>query len=203
MRSTERVPEGAVKTYEDLGDPQFKGRLCLRTSSNEYNQSFVADRIVKHGEADTEKLVRSWIDNDAQILGSDVDVLDAIAAGRCDVGLTNHYYLARELKDKPDFPVTPAWADQDGAGAHTNLSGVGLVKGSEHRAAAIRLMEFLTDREAQETIVSGGEFAANPDVPPAAHIREWADVKLDLIDVEEAGRSLPAAVALMQRAGWK
>lgn len=203
MRSTERVPDGAVKTYEDLGDPQFKGRLCLRTSNNEYNQSFVADRIVKHGEASTEKLLRSWMANDPQILGSDVDVLDAIAAGRCDVGLTNHYYLARKLKENRDFPVTPAWPDQDGAGAHTNLSGVGLVKGTEHRAAAIRLMEFLTDRKAQETIAANGEFASNPAVPPAGYIRDWAGIKTDLIDVEQAGRSLPAAVALMQRVGWK
>jgi iron(III) transport system substrate-binding protein len=203
MRSTERVPEDAVTSYEDLGDARFKGRLCLRTSNNEYNQSLVADRIVKHGEADTERMLRSWMDNDPQIVGSDVDVLDAIAAGRCDVGLTNHYYLARKLKDDPDFPVTPAWPDQDGAGAHTNLSGVGLVKGAEHRAAAIRLMEFLTDRRAQETIVANGEFAANPDVPPAGHIRDWAGVKTDLIDVEKAGRALPQAVELMQRVGWK
>ena len=203
MRSTERVPEDAVTSYADLGDPQFRGRVCLRTSNNEYNQSFVADQIVKHGEADTEELLRSWIDNDAQILGSDVDVLDAIAAGRCDVGLTNHYYLARELAEKPDFPVTPAWADQDGDGAHTNVSGVGLVKGAEHRASAIRLMEFLTDRQAQERIVANGEFAANPDVAPAEHISDWADVKTDPIDVEQAGRSLPAAVALMQSVGWE
>jgi iron(III) transport system substrate-binding protein len=203
MRSTERVPAGAVKSYEDLGDPKYKGRLCLRTSNNEYNQSFVADRIVKKGRADTERLLRSWMANDPQILGSDVDVLDAIAAGRCDVGLTNHYYLARSLADKPDFPVAPAWPDQDGAGAHTNLSGVGLVKGAEHRANAIRLMEFLTDREAQETIVANGEFAANPAVPPAAHIRDWADVKTDLIDVDRAGAALGQAVALMQEVGWK
>jgi iron(III) transport system substrate-binding protein len=203
MRSTERVPADAVTSYEDLGDPRFKGRLCLRTSNNEYNQSFVADRIVKHGEAATEKLLRSWMANDPRILGSDVDVLDAIAAGRCDVGLTNHYYLARELKDKPDFPVAPAWPDQDGAGAHTNLSGVGLVKGAAHREAAIRLMGFLTGRKAQETIAANGEFAANPDVPPAPYIRDWAGVKTDLIDVERAGRTLDDAVALMQRVGWK
>jgi iron(III) transport system substrate-binding protein len=192
-----------VTSYEDLGKPEFKGRLCLRTSNNEYNQSFVADRIVKKGEADTEELLRSWMANDPQILGSDVDVLDAIAGGTCDVGLTNHYYLARELKDKPDFAVAPAWPDQDGAGAHTNLSGVGLVKGAEHRDAAIRLMEFLTDRRAQETIVANGEFAANPDVPPAEHIRDWADIKTDLIDVDQAGRALPQAVELMQSVGWK
>jgi iron(III) transport system substrate-binding protein len=203
MRSTERVPADAISSYEELGDPRFEGRLCLRTSNNEYNQSFVADRIAKHGEAETEELLRAWMANRPRILGSDVDVLDAIAAGRCDVGLTNHYYLGRKLKDDPRFPVAPAWPDQDGAGAHTNLSGVGLAKGAEHRAAAVRLMEFLTAPEAQEAIVENSEFAANPDVPPPEHIRAWADVKTDPIDAERAGPNLKAAVALMQRVGWK
>src|SRR5215208_7542141 len=199
MRSTERVAEDAIKSYEDLGKPRFRGKFCLRTSNNEYNQSFVADRIAKRGAADTEKLLRSWMDNDPQILGSDVDVLEAIAAGRCDAGLTNHYYLGRILKDDPDFAVAPAWPDQDGAGAHTNLSGVGLVKNAEHRENAIRLMEFLTDRQAQETVAANGEFPANPDVPAP----RWEDVKIDLIDLEKAGPALPQAVEMMQRVGWR
>jgi iron(III) transport system substrate-binding protein len=203
MRSTERVADDAIAGYEDLGKPQFKGKLCLRTSNNEYNQSFVADRIAKHGEADTEKLLRSWMANDPQILGSDVDVLEAIGAGRCDVGLTNHYYLGRILEDKPDFPVAPAWPDQDGAGAHTNLSGVALVKGTEHKADAVALMEYLTSAPAQEEIVANSELAANPDVAPPEHIAEWADVKRDPIDVERAGKLLPSAIALMQKVGWK
>ena len=203
MRSSARVPADAVTSYEDLGDPRFRGRLCLRTSNNEYNQSFVADRIAKQGEAETEELLRAWMANQPRILGSDVDVLDAINAGRCDVGLTNHYYLGRELAENPRFAVAPAWPDQDGAGAHTNLSGVGLVKGAEHRPAAIRLMEFLTAREAQEAIVENSEFAANPEVAPARHIRDWADVETDPIDVEGAGPALAKAVALMQRVGWK
>jgi iron(III) transport system substrate-binding protein len=203
MRSTERVPADAVRDYADLGDRRFRGRLCLRTSNNEYNESLVADRIAKHGAADTERLLRSWMANEPQILGSDVDVLEAIETGRCDVGLTNHYYLARILKEQPDFPVAPAWPDQDGAGAHANLSGVGLVKGAEHRANAIRLMEHLTAPEAQREIVANGEFAANPGVPPAEYIRDWQDVKLDPIDVERAGELLPEAVALMDKVGWR
>src|SRR5215218_6560260 len=203
MRSTERVPEDAIESYEDLGKRRFRGRLCLRTSNNEYNQSFVADRIAKRGAADTEKLLRSWTANEPRILGSDVDVLEAIAAGRCDAGLTNHYYLGRILKDDPDFPVAPAWPDQDGAGAHTNLSGVGLVKGSEHRADAVSLMEHLTSPEAQKEIVANSELAANASVPPPEHIRDWADVKRDPIDVERAGALLPDAIALMQKVGWK
>src|SRR5215208_2591952 len=174
MRSTERVPAGAIKHYEDLGRPRFNGRLCLRTSNNEYNQSLVADMLAKRGRAATEKLLRGWMANRPQILGSDVDVLKAIDAGRCDAGLTNHYYLGRILKDDPSFPVAPAWPDQDGAGAHTNLSGVGLVKGAAHRADAIALMEHLTGTASQKLLVQGSEFAVNPDVGPPPHLKAWA-----------------------------
>jgi iron(III) transport system substrate-binding protein len=197
------VPEDAVRSYEDLGDARWKGKLCLRTSNNEYNQSLVADMLAKRGERKTRALLESWLDNDPQILGSDVDVLEAIAAGRCEVGLTNHYYLARKLAEDPDFPVAPAWPDQDGAGAHTNLSGVGLVKGSEHRADAVALIEHLTAPDAQRGVVANGEFAANRQVPPAEHIAGWAGVELDPIDVERAGGLLPDAVALMQEVGWE
>jgi iron(III) transport system substrate-binding protein len=188
MRSTD-VPEDAVASYEDLGDPRWKGKLCLRTSNNEYNQSFVADRIAKHGEEDTRALLESWMANDPQILGSDVDVLESIAAGRCDVGLTNHYYLGRILAE-------------DGAGAHTNLSGVGLVEGSEHRDDAVALMEHLTAPASQELIVENSEFAVNPEVGPAEHLADWAGVTKDPIDVARAGALLPDAVALMQEVGW-
>jgi iron(III) transport system substrate-binding protein len=202
MRSTD-VPEDAVTSYEDLGDPQWKGKLCLRTSNNEYNQSLVADLLAKRWPEETRALLESWMANDPQILGSDVDVLEAIAARRCDVGLTNHYYLARMLADDADFPVAPAWPDQDGAGAHANLSGAGLVKGTAHAADATSLLEHLTSPQGQEEIVANGELAVNPEVPPAEHIADWADVKLDPIDVAEAGALLPDAVQLMQDVGWK
>jgi iron(III) transport system substrate-binding protein len=203
MRSTERTGEGDLETYADLGDARWRGRLCLRTSGNEYNQSLVADMLAKRGAAATERLLRSWMANQPRIFGSDVQVLEAIVAGTCDVGLTNHYYLGRELAKTPDYPVAPAWAEQDGAGAHANLSGVGLVKGDRHRADAVRLMEWLTGRDAQRAIVANGELAANPSVGAAPHLRGWEDVKLDPIDVERAGANLDDAVALMQRVGWR
>ncbi len=203
MRSTERVAAQAVKSYEDLGNRRFKSRLCLRTSNNEYNQSLVADMLAKRGAQKTEKLLRSWMDNEPKILGSDVDVLEAIAAGRCDVGLTNHYYLGRILADTPKFPVAPAWPDQDGAGAHTNLSGLGLVRASRHREDAIALMEHLTAPAAQREVVENSELAVNEKVLPPSHIRHWSEVRKDPIDVARAGRLLPDAVALMQRVGWK
>jgi iron(III) transport system substrate-binding protein len=87
-----------------LGDPRFRGRVCLRTSDSVYNSSFVADQIAKEGRDATERMLREWMANDPTILGSDVDVLEAIEAGRCDVGLTNHYYLGRILEEDPTSP---------------------------------------------------------------------------------------------------
>lgn len=203
VRSTERLPAGAITTYEDLGDRRLAGRLCLRTSANEYNQSLVADMIAKRGRARTERMLRSWMANEPHVLGSDVDVLDAIASGRCDAGLTNHYYLARMLAEDPQTPIAPAWPDQDGAGAHANVSGIGLVEVSEQPADAVALMEHLTAPDAQAIIAGNGELPVDPDVPLPEHIADWADVKLDPIDVERAGPLLPEAVELMQRVGWR
>ena len=200
--STEGVAEGAVTSYADLGDPTFQGRTCLRTSTNEYNQSLVADMLAKRGRDETEALLRSWMANDPEILNSDGELLAVMAAGDCDVGLTNHYYLGRALAEDPDFPVAPGWPDQEGAGAHANVSGVGLARWSDAEEEAVALMEFLTSPEAQEQIVSQSEFAANPEVPPAEHIRHWADVRLDPIAVDEAGPLLGEAVALMLEVGW-
>src|ERR687896_2077773 len=141
MRSTERVGEDEVTTYDGLGDPRWKGRLCLRSGTSEYNVSFIADRLAMGGPEATERMLRRWMANDPDILGSDVDVLEAIADGDCDVGLTNHYYLEREKEEDPDFPVEPVWADQDGRGTHVNLSGLGVVKGSDHQEEARDLIE--------------------------------------------------------------
>lgn len=201
--STERVDPATVTSYEALGDPQFKGRTCLRTSSNEYNQSLVADFLVKRGADATRALLESWMANDPTIINSDGELLAAIAAGDCDLGLTNHYYLARALQEDPDFPVAPAWPDQDGAGAHANVSGAGVVAGSDRADDARRLLEYLTSPEGQEYFRVGGEFPANPAVGPEEHITAWAEVRRDPIAVNEVGPRLEEAAQLMLDVGWR
>src|SRR3954464_5854972 len=89
MRSTKRVGPDAVTTNEGLGDPRWKGKLCLRSGTSEYNLSFVADRLAKDGRAATDSMLRRWMANDPKIFGSDTDVLEKIRDGDCDVGLTN------------------------------------------------------------------------------------------------------------------
>jgi iron(III) transport system substrate-binding protein len=193
MRSTDRVPPDAVTTYEGLGDPGWKGRLCLRSRTSEYNVSFVADRLAKDGPAATERMLRHWMANDPKIFGSDVDVLEAIADGDCDVGLTNHYYLERELEEDPDFPVAAVWADQQGRGTHVNLSGLGVVRGSDRPDEARALVEFLVQPGPQRV------FEANNHEFP---IRGATDFKRDPIDVDGAGARLDDALRLMDEVGW-
>jgi iron(III) transport system substrate-binding protein len=193
MRSSERVAPNEVTTYEGLGDPRWKGRLCLRSGTSEYNVSFVADRLAKDGPEATEQMLRSWMDNDPEILGSDVDVLEAIADGDCDVGLTNHYYLEREKEEDPDFPVEPVWADQDGRGTHVNLSGLGVVRGSDQAGDAEELIEFLVAPGQQEVFSDN-----NHEFP----VTEELEFKADPIDVDRAGARLDDALNLMDEVGW-
>jgi iron(III) transport system substrate-binding protein len=202
MISTERVDPAAVTSYASLGDPRFKGRLCLRTSANEYNISMVADFIAKRGYDATKQLLESWMANDPEIINSDPELLAAIAAGDCDVGLTNHYYLGRALAEDPAFPVTPAWPDQDADGAHANLSGVGVTRSSDQPDDAIKLIEFLTSAEGQAYFTAGSEFPANPAVAPDPHIASWAQVKRSPIDVGAAGPRLADATKLMLEVNW-
>lgn len=200
--ATERVSPAEVTGYESLGDPRFEGRTCLRTSNSEYNQSLVADMIAKRGADETEALLRSWMANDPEIVPSDGEMLGMMNDGGCDVGLANHYYLARALDEDPSFAVAPAWPDQDGAGAHANVSGAGVVAGSDKVDEATALIEYLTTAEAQDEIVSRGEFAANPDVPPAPMVADWDGVTIDPIAVDDAGPLLEEAIALMLDVGW-
>jgi iron(III) transport system substrate-binding protein len=205
MRSTERVPEAeAPTTYAGLGDPRWKGRLCLRTSNNVYNQSLTAMLIAERGEAATRALLESWMANQPTVLGSDVEVLEAVAQGRCDVALANTYYLGNELRDDPAFPVAPVWAEQDGAGTHVNVSGVGLVRWAQHREEAIRLMEYLLSPEAQELIAEGNsEYPVREGVPAASWIQGWGEFRADPAPLVDAGRFQPQAVQLMNEVGWR
>jgi iron(III) transport system substrate-binding protein len=203
MRSTERVGPGDVTTYEGLGDPRWKGTLCLRSGTSEYNVSFVADRLAKDGRAATERMLRRWMANDPKIFGSDTDVLEKIRDGDCDVGLTNSYYLGRELADDPKFPVAPVWADQDGRGTQVNLSGLGVVRGSDHTEEARELIDFLREPSQQEIFAkSNHEYPAVAGVKPDPVMARFGTFKRDMIDVAGAGPRLAEALELMDEVGW-
>jgi iron(III) transport system substrate-binding protein len=194
-----------LSTYAELADPRWKGKLCLRTSKKVYNQSLVAMMIARLGEQKTEQVVRGWVANlAAPPFSDDTSLIKAIAAGQCDVGIVNTYYLGRMLKDTPDLPVGLFWADQKGAGTHVNVSGAGITKYAPNPAAATRLLEWLSEPEAQELFAGINlEFPANPDVPVDPLVAAWGPFKQDVINVSEAGRLQTQAVMLMDRAGYR
>jgi iron(III) transport system substrate-binding protein len=203
VRSTERLGPREITTYEGLGDGRLEDRLCLRSGTSEYNVSFVADRIAKDGRDATERMLRRWMANDPTILGSDVDVLEAIAAGRCDAGLVNSYYLGRKLEEDSDFPVAIVWADQQGRGTHVNLSGFGLVRWSDRREAAVGLMEFLSQPAQQRALIRNNhELPVARGMRPTEEIARFGAFKPDPIDVDGAGRRLDEALRLMSDLGW-
>ena len=204
MYSTDRVKPSDLSTYASLGDPKWKGRLCLRTSTATYNQSLLASFIKIHGEAATEKMVRSWMANDPIYINGDTQILEAINAGRCDVGITNSYYLGRLLNTKPDTKVRPFWADQNGSGTHVNVSGGGVTKWAKNKANAVRFLEYLSTPAAQQALSGASfEFPANAAVKPATVLTSWGTFKPQTIGVSASGEFQAAAVKLSDRAGYK
>ena len=204
MYSTERVKPGELSTYEALGDPKWHGKLCLRTSKKVYTQSLVAAMLKALGEERTEGIVRRWMANQPRIFDSDSKLLEAIAAGQCDVGITNTYYLAALLAKDPKFPVAVFWPNQGDRGVHINISGAGVTKHAKHRDHAIKLIEFLSSAETQNLYVDVNyEYPANPAVTPNTLITAWGEFKADTMDVAAAGELQTAAVKLMDRVGYK
>ena len=204
MYSTERVKPSDLSTYAALGDPKWKGRLCLRTSTNTYNQSLLGAAIKADGEPAVEKMVRGWVANDPTYINGDTQILEAIAAGKCDVGITNTYYLARLLSKNPGFPVAPYWPDQQSGGVHVNVSGAGVVAHTKNRDAAVQFIEFLSTPEAQTILANASfEYPANQKVPPHDILRKWGHFKPQSVGVAAAGEFQAAAVKLADRAGYR
>jgi len=202
---TERVTPQDLDSYEALTDPKWKGRVCLRTSKSVYNQSLVAMLIAQHGEEKTEQIVHGWVANlAAPEFANDTLLMEAIAAGQCDVGIVNTYYYGRLLRDKPDMPLKLFWPDQDGAGVHVNVSGAGVATHAPRAGQARELLEWLSQPKAQAMIAAmDKEYPASPAVEPDPQVASWGTFKESPLNVSRAGELQPAAVRLMDRAGYR
>lgn len=200
-----RVKPAELGTYEALADPKWKGRLCLRTSKKVYNQSLVAMMIARLGEAQTEKIVRGWVANLAtDPLPDDTKMMQAIAAGQCDVGIANTYYYGRLMKKEPGLKLALFWPNQKESGVHVNVSGAGVTKHAKHRAAAVKFLEWLSEPAAQRMFADANlEYPVNPKVAANPAVAAWGSFKQDTINVAEAGKRQAQAVMLMDRAGYK
>ncbi|MBO1517789.1 extracellular solute-binding protein [Psychrobacter celer] len=200
-----KVSADQLSTYADLADPKWKGKLCLRTSKKVYNQSLVASMIEHLGAEKTEEIIRGWVDNLAtDVFSDDTSMLEAIAAGQCEVGIANSYYYGRILDEKPNFPVKIFWANQGTTGTHVNVSGAGVVAGSDNPDGTLKLIEWLSSDEAQGIYASSDkEFPVKEGVDESEMLRSWGSFKKDDINVQKFGELQTQAIQMMDKAGYK
>ncbi len=193
----------AVETYAGLADPKWKGRLCMRDATSAYTQSLVASLIDLHGRDRALEIVEGWVANDVAIMSNDVLLLEAIDAGTCDVGINNHYYLARLLEENPDLDVELFWASQEGAGTHVNISGAGVVEGADNPEDALQLIEWLATDGQNAFVDANHEYPVNPAVEPEPLIAGFGEFKRMPLNAEAYGTLNAEAVDLLAEAGYR
>ncbi|MCK7593837.1 extracellular solute-binding protein [Pseudomarimonas salicorniae] len=207
LYNTDQVNPDTLSTYADLAEPRWKGKLCLRTSKKVYNQSLVAASIAERGVEATEKMLRGWVENLAAApFASDDEVINAVASGRCAVGIVNSYYFGRQQRDNPDIQAALYWPDQaEGQhGVHVNASGAGVTRHAKNPEQAKRFLEWLSSGEAQSMFASlNMEFPANPAVAAAPEVKAWGDFRASDFPIADSGRLQAEAVALMDRVGYR
>jgi iron(III) transport system substrate-binding protein len=207
----ETVDPSELSTYEDLASDKWESRICIRSSDNVYNQSLLASLIEVNGAEAAEEWARGLVENFARNpQGGDTDQILAVAAGECDIAVSNHYYLARLVaSDDPADREVAAKVDiffpnQDGRGAHVNVSGAGVVTTAPHRQNAIRFIEFLAGAGAQELFAIGNnEFPVVEGVPASEVARGFGEFEADNVSVASYGENNPEAVRIMDRVGWR
>lgn len=210
LYAKERFDPAGIKSYADLADPALGRKICIRSSSNVYNQSLVAAMISHQGVEVTEAWVRGLMANLARPpQGGDRDQISALAAGQCDLAVVNTYYLGGMLNGSPAEREAAAkvgliWPDQEGRGTHVNVSGAGVTKYARNPANALRLLEFLVSEEAQSWYANANyEFPVRAGVDVGETLASWGPFKADDLNLARLGENNPAGVRLMDRAGWR
>jgi iron(III) transport system substrate-binding protein len=202
IASTERVTEPPT-TYAAVGDPQWRGRLCLRPSAHPYTQSLVASLIIHEGPERAEEIVASWVANEPLYIDSDTDIYKAVAAGECDIAIANTYYLGRLQVEDPEFPVGIVWPEQDTRGAHINVSAAAVTAHAPNPDAARALLEWLATDGQKRFVDTNFEYPADPDVAVHEIVAAWGEFVADVATVRQLGANQRAAVEVLDRAGYQ
>ena len=209
--SKERVAQDSIKNIEDLADSKWKGKICTRPGSHDYNRSLLASIIAANGEAKAEEWASNLVANLARKPeGNDRAQAKAIHEGVCDIAVMNTYYFGK-MKFNEKNPEQKEWADsinivftnQDNRGNHINVAGGGVVKYAKNKANAIALLEFLTQSEAQTLYATMNyEYPVNPSVSPSEELNSWGEFKEDKLPVERLAELAPTAQKIIDRVGW-
>jgi iron(III) transport system substrate-binding protein len=207
----DKVKPNELSTYEALADPQWQGRVCVRSSNSIYNQSLLASMIKADGAAQAENWAKGLVNNFARApAGGDRDQIKAVAAGQCDVALANTYYYAQMLYGKDAAQKAAAskvglfWPNQNNRGTHINISGAGVTTAAKNKENAIKLLEYMVLDDAQRWYSStNGEFPVKPGITASPELQSWGNFKRDPVNLSVLGKNNAQAVMLMDKAGWQ
>ncbi|HSI69752.1 MAG TPA: Fe(3+) ABC transporter substrate-binding protein [Gillisia sp.] len=207
----DRVDSTALSTYEDLATENWKGKVLIRSSENIYNQSLLASLIVNNGEEGAREWSKNMVSNMARSpKGNDRDQVKAVVAGEGDLAIVNTYYIGNMLNSDSPEEVKAAKAvglffpNQEGRGAHINVSGAGVARYAPNKDNAVKFIEFLISEEAQEVLTNSNfEYPVNEAVEPSDLLKGWGDFKEDTLELSKLGEFNKKAVLIFDETGWK
>jgi iron(III) transport system substrate-binding protein len=208
--SKDRVKQDSI-TYEDLADPKWRGKICVRSGQHVYNVALIASMIAHHGEQWTEEWLKVVKANLARKpAGNDRLQVKGVYAGECDLAIGNTYYMGAMLTDEKE-PEQKAWANSvkilfpntNNRGTHINISGAVVAKNAPHRENAIRLLEFLASDKGQKTYAEVNyEYPVKEGVEWSELVKSWGEFKADPISLEEIAAKRKEASELVDRVGF-
>jgi len=205
--SKDRVKQNAI-TYEELADPKWKGKICIRSGQHIYNNALIAAMIAKHGEAKAEEWLRGVKANLAQKpSGGDREQARDVAAGKCDIGIGNTYYwaLMKNSANQKDWAeatrvILPTFAD---GGTHVNVSGVVLAKNAPNKANAMKLIEWLAGDTAQHMYADTNyEYPVKSGIKVNDIIAGYGPLKPDALPLSKIAENKKAAANLVDKVGF-
>ncbi|MGD9867170.1 MAG: Fe(3+) ABC transporter substrate-binding protein [Hyphomicrobiales bacterium] len=210
LASKERVKQDSI-SYEELADPKWKGKICIRSGQNDYNVALIASMIAHHGEAKTEEWLKGVKENLARKpAGNDRVQAKGVYTGECDLAITNTYYMALMMTNEKE-PEQKKWAEsvklifpnQGDRGAHMNISGMSLIKTAPNKENAIKLMEFLASAEGQALYAqANNEFPVKEGVQSGPIAASWGKFKADDVSIAKIGELRKKASELVDKVGF-
>ena len=209
--NAKRVDPKLVPTYESLADPRLKGKICMRSGSDVYNLSLMGALIAHWGPEKAERWAKGVVANFARPpQGADTTLLQSVAAGECAITIANHYYFLRleNSRSRADQAAAKAltviFPDQDGNGAHVNISGGGIMASAPHKDIALKFLEYMASDEAQDIIANANyEFPAVRSMTLSRELQSLGKFKTDPLNVATYGQHQAEAQAIFDRAGWR
>jgi iron(III) transport system substrate-binding protein len=208
--SKDRVKQDSI-TYEELADPKWKGKFCIRSGQHVYNTSLIATIIAHKGEAFAETWLKGVRDNLAhKPAGGDREQARDIASGKCDIALGNTYYMALMATNEKNpeqkqwgAAIRPIFPNANDRGTHVNISGMALAKNAPNKAAALKLMEFLASDDAQRIYAAANnEYPVSPGVPPSDIVKSWGALKADPLPLENIAKYRKRASELVDKVNF-